>query len=333
MMEPVVPPLPSNADPACRIEVFVQRGFDAVELTGITSTVNTANSIVGTERFTCRIVSDMPGLMKGDAQVLVRAEPAIEGYGFGDVMIVLGGRHIERSGWIRRVRAMQRQNRPVVLLSDAATAFIRAADSRRGHVTTHWRDTALLREQGYYPNLTTRLAEQSEGVTTAAGGGATVELVIGLISTFLGPVEVAELGNRLLLSSIRHSDAEQPHDIADNAGLFDARVTQAIKLMETNMEDPLSMTELTSRVGLSTRHVERVFREVFDETPARFYKRLRVRRARTMIENTLIPLIDVAIATGFCSHNALSRAVRDEYGATPSKMRARKSIKLINHQS
>lgn len=160
-----------TADPACRIEVFVQRGFNAAELTGVTGTIMTANDIVGAERFSCRITSDMPGLVKGNAQVLVRAEPAIEGYGFADVMIVLGGKHIDRNGWIRRVRAMQRQKRPVVLLSDAATAFIRSADRRRGHVTTHWRDSALLKEQGYYPTLTTRLAEQSEGITTAAGAG------------------------------------------------------------------------------------------------------------------------------------------------------------------
>lgn len=244
-------------------------------------------------------------------------------------MIVLGGRHIKHEGWIRRLREMQRLSRVVVLLGDAATAYIRSADSRRGSVTAHWRDIALLREQGYYPNLTTRLAEQSEGIITAAGGGATPELVAALISAHLSPVELAELGNRLLLPALRHMDAEQPRDISDNAGLFDARVTRAIKLMETHMEEPLGMSALTREVGLSTRHLERMFREVFDETPARFYKRLRVRRARAMIEETLIPLIDVAIATGFTSQNALSRAVRDEYGTTPSKMRARKAIRLL----
>ncbi|KEJ89711.1 GlxA family transcriptional regulator [Sulfitobacter donghicola] len=324
---------PQDIDQTLGFEVFVQRGFNEDELTAVTSTLRIANNIVGYERFSCRIISDMPGLVTSKGAVLVRAEPAIEDYGLADILIVLGGAKVDRGGWNRRLRSMQRKKRTTVLLSDAATAFIRAKTSQQGKVTTHWRDIALLKEQGYYPTLTTRLAEHSDGVTTAAGGAATVELIIGLITSHLEPIEIAELGNRLLLPAIRHSDAEQPRDIADNAGLFDARVTQAIKLMETNMEEPLAMTELTRRVGLSTRHVERVFREVFDETPARFYKRLRVRRARAMIEDTLIPLIDVAVATGFCSHNALSRAVRDEYGSTPSKMRARKEIKLIKHNS
>ncbi len=316
-------------DKGLAVEIFVQRGFDAGELTGVTETLRLANEVTGDARFTTRIVSDMPGFVKSGAHVLVRAEPAIEDHVYADMMIVPGGTHVARQGWARRVRAMQRHKRPVVLLSQAATAYIRAADRPGGPVTTHWRDAALLREEGYYPTLSTRLAESSSGITTAAGGAATAELVIGLIEGHLAPVELAELGNRMLLSTIRRSDAEQPRDIADNAGLFDMRVTQAIKMMEAHLEEPLSMSELTRRVGLSTRHLERVFREVFDDTPARFYKRLRVRRARSMIEDTLIPLVDVAVATGFHSHNALARAVRDEYGATPSKMRARKTIRLI----
>ena len=330
-MPPVSTDDKTDAGPVVRFEVFVQRGFSAVELTGVTHTLKTANSVVGHARFICRIISDMPGLVTGSAQVLVRAEPAIDGHAFGDIMVVLGGTRVTHGGWIRRVRAMQRLARPVVLLGDAATAFIRASDALPGYITTHWRDIAMLAEQGYYPNLVTQMSANSDGITTAAGNAATAELVMGLIAPHLSPIEVAELGNRLLLPVIRQSDAQQPRDIADNAGLFDARVTKAIKLMESNMEDPLAMSELTRRVGLSTRHLERVFREIFDETPARFYKRLRVRRARAMIEDTLIPLIDVAIATGFYSHNALSRAVRDEYGSTPSRMRARKTIRLIRH--
>ena len=114
-----------------------------------------------------------------------------------------------------------------------------------------------------------------------------------------------------------------------NASLFDARVTQAIKLMEESISEPLSMAELTAKAGLSTRHLERVFRKVFDETPARFYKRLRARRARAMIEETLLPLMEIAIATGFGSPDTLAKAVREEYGMTPSKMRARRKVGMI----
>jgi len=78
--------------------------------------------------------------------------------------------------------------------------------------------------------------------------------------------------------------------------------------------------------------MERMFRKVLDDTPAKFYKRLRTKRARTMIEETLLPMVDIAVATGFGSCDTLSKAVKDEYGLTPSKMRARKKIALLSFE-
>ncbi|MEM7470108.1 MAG: helix-turn-helix domain-containing protein [Pseudomonadota bacterium] len=309
-------------------ELFVGRGFDAFEVASVVKVLGAANALLAQERFAWSFVSDQPGLVSGSDGMLLRAEPAIPDHGFSDVMIVAGGR-ARPDAWLARARRMQRMGRGVVLLSDAATAYIKAVRTPPGQVTTHWRDVATLQETGHYENLTNRFAENSGGIITAAGHAATAELVIGLLADELSAPEVAELGSQLLLHTIRKSDAEQPKDMADNTSLFDARVTQAIKLMEESIAEPLSMAELTARAGLSTRHLERVFRKVFDETPARFYKRLRARRARAMIEETLLPIMDVALATGFGSSDTLAKAVREEYGMTPSKMRARRKMSLI----
>ena len=314
------------------IELLVGKGFNELELSAVTHTLATANDIMAQETFTWRFVSDTPGFVQGDTGMIVRAEPAIDDHGFSDLMVVIGGRTALKADWLRRARAMQRRALPVVLLSDAATAYIKATNAPVGKVTTHWRDISMLEETGYYPNLTARFSENSDGIITAAGAGATPELIIGLIAPLLQSPQVAELGNRLLLHTIRKSDTEQPKDIADNAGLFDIHVTQAIRLMEGSIAEPMPMAELTRQVGVSTRHLERVFRKVFNDTPAKFYKRLRTKRARTMIEETLMPMVEVAVATGFGSCDTLSKAVKDEYGVTPSKMRTRKKISLLNFE-
>ncbi|MDA8747211.1 helix-turn-helix domain-containing protein [Litoreibacter sp.] len=311
-------------------ELLVSKGFNDLELAAITHTLATANDILAKEAFKWRFVSDAPGFVTSATGMMVRAEPAIDDHGFSDLMIVIGGRVAANAGWMRRARAMQRRALPVVLLSDAATAYIKKTKAPKGKVTTHWRDIATLSETGYHPTLTSRFSENSDGIVTAAGTGATAELIIGLIAPLMLSQQVAELGNRLLLHTIRKSDAEQPKDISDNTGLFDGHVTQAIRLMEGAITEPMPMAELTQEVGVSTRHLERVFRKVFDDTPAKFYKRLRTKRARTMIEETLLPMIDVAVATGFGSCDTLAKAVKDEYGVTPSKMRARKKISLLN---
>jgi transcriptional regulator GlxA family with amidase domain len=261
--------------------------------------------------------------------MIVRAEPAIEDYGLSDVMIVVGGSGVHAQSWLTRARQMQRKGHAVVLLSDAATAYIRATKAPTGQVTTHWRDALILQEDGYHPTLTDRLSEKSDGIITAAGAGATAELVIGLLAPLLDAQQIAELGNRLLLPTIRKSDAVQPREISGNASLFDSQVARIVSLMEETLADPLCMPSLTEQVGLSTRHVERLFRDVFQESPARFYKQLRTKRAWSMIEETMIPLADVAAATGFKTAGTMAKAVQGAYGETPTKLRARKNRQLL----
>ena len=310
-------------------EIYLARQFSGLELAAITHTLTQANQVVGAEQFKWRFVAEEPGLVKGGQGMMVRAEPAIENYALSDAMIVIGGTGISGAKWLKRARLMQRKRRMVVLLSDAATAYIKSTKTPTGHVTTHWQDASLLAEAGYHPTLTARIAENSDGIITAAGGGATSEIVIGLISPALSSDQIADLANRLLLPAIRPSDAEQPSEISGNTALFDLRIAQAVNLMERTLSDPLPMPELTDRLNLSSRHLERLFRSVFNDTPARFYKRLRAKKARAMIEETRMPVVDVAVATGFKSTDTLAKALKEEYGLTPSKMRARRSVKLM----
>lgn len=324
-------PALGGAESACVFEIYVSDGFCDVELSGIMHALRTANNVLARQVFSSRCVSDTPGILRSLNGMCVEADAAIEDVVPPHTMIVVGGQMGRGNAWMRRMRVMQRKALPVVLLSDAATAYIRASNPR-GPVTTQWRDAAQLAETGHYPELTTRFSEKSNGVITAAGGSATAELIIGLIAPLLTAAQVAELGNRLLLTTIRKSDAEQPKDIADNSCLFDAQITQALRLMEDTIADPLPMTELACAVGISTRHLERAFKTALKDTPARFYKRLRTKRARAMIEETLLPLIEIAVATGFGSSNTLAKAVKDEYGVSPSKMRTRRSMNLLKFE-
>ncbi|WP_299685965.1 helix-turn-helix domain-containing protein [uncultured Tateyamaria sp.] len=321
------------ADPARAqvVEIYVSKGFSGLELSSVTHVLATANAILARDLFSWRFSTDAPGFVTSDQGALVRGEPAIGDHRLADMMVVVGGKKAGGNTWLPRARAMQRKARTVVLLSDAATAYIRATKAPAGRVTTHWRDVTQLVETGYHPRLTTHLSENSDGIITSAGAGATLELMVGLVAPHLTSPQVAELGNHLLLQTIRKSDAEQPKSIADNEGLFDARLTEVIRLMEDTVNEPLSMDDITTRVGVSTRHLERVFRSVFNDTPARFYKRLRVKRARAMIEESLLPMVDIAVATGFGSCTTMAKAIKGEYGVTPSKMRERKNLQLLTY--
>lgn len=323
---------PPNSTGRCAtriFEIFVQDGFSDYELASVTATLQAANKIGKYELFDWRFVSDNPGLVKGSGGSFVRAAPSIPDHGLADWMIVIGSEKPNVGVWLKRARLMQSRGLITVLLSGAATAYIKVTNVTDSAITTHWRDTIVLQEIGYYPGLTSRFSEKSGGIITSAGSGSTSELVIGLIADFMAPQEVAELGSYLLIHTIRSNDTEQPKHISDNTNLFDHRISQAVKLMEGSIEEPIPVNELSKKVGLSTRQLERIFNDVFNTSPARFYRQLRIKRARVMLVETQMSLADVASATGFTAASTLSKAFRDEFGESPREVRVRNKIRLL----
>ncbi len=70
-------------------------------------------------------------------------------------------------------------------------------------------------------------------------------------------------------------------------------------------------------IDLSRRQLERLFRRHLGQSPARFYLQLRLNRARLLLHQTDISVIDVALACGFVSASHFSKCYRQTYGRTP----------------
>jgi transcriptional regulator GlxA family with amidase domain len=307
----------------CVFELFVQEGFCDLELASVITTLRYANELRARDQFHWRFVSDQPGLIGSAGGVSVRADPAIPDYEMADIMVVIGAKRGIAAPWLRRLRSMRRDGLPVVLLSDAASAYIRETPKIGGPVTTHWRNAVLLAESGDYPQLTAQFAASHGGVTTAAGAGATTELILGIIAKILPAHEIAELCNLLLVAELRPLERDQPRNIVENSQRLDPKIIQVMKRMEDSIAEPLALAELAAEINLSGRQLERLFNAELGTSPARFYKILRTKRARTMLRNTKISILDVAIATGFSSTSALSKALRAHFGMTSSAIRAK----------
>lgn len=107
----------------------------------------------------------------------------------------------------------------------------------------------------------------------------------------------------------------------------DGRIQKALKLMQANMEQPLSSPELAERAHLSVRQLERLFKQYFDQTPARYYTYLRLCAARQQLKNSRLngkgshnghaSVTEVALAHGFISLSHFCKLYRQHFGMTP----------------
>lgn len=93
--------------------------------------------------------------------------------------------------------------------------------------------------------------------------------------------------------------------------------------MKTNIEDPIAPSQIAGTLGISTRQLERLFGKYLNTSPKKYYMEMRLERARHLLVQTEMSIIDVAIACGFGSPGHFARVYRTAFGMTPMMQRER----------
>ena len=104
------------------------------------------------------------------------------------------------------------------------------------------------------------------------------------------------------------------------AGPFSARL---VSLMEQNLDFPLALRELASRLRVSERTLTRLCKRALGESPMRLYLHVRLQAARNFLFYEEYSITDVANACGFSYPSVFSRVFRSHFGQTPREFRAR----------
>ncbi len=99
-----------------------------------------------------------------------------------------------------------------------------------------------------------------------------------------------------------------------------ATVGRALRIID---ETP-SLDNLASRLGVTDRHLRRLFEEHVGASPIAILQTRRLHLARTLLRETSLPIADVAFGAGFESVRRFNDAVRKAYRCTPSELRGKK---------
>ena len=100
--------------------------------------------------------------------------------------------------------------------------------------------------------------------------------------------------------------------------------------MEANIEEPISLDELSSYVGISRRQLERLFQKHLNCVPTRYYLNLRLNRARLLLLQTSKSIVDIALACGFISAPHFSKCYRDLFGIPPRDERRKLQARALS---
>ena len=187
--------------------------------------------------------------------------------------------------------------------------------------TIHWENLPGFTEAFPDIDVTGGLFEIDEDRFSSAGGTTALDLMLSLITSQHGPDMAAQVAETVLHSPIRHHSENQRLSLPARIGARHPKLVSIIEKMEDNLEDPLSPSLLAKQAGLSTRQLERLFRRYLDRSPKRYYLELRLKKARSLLLQTDMSVINVALACGFSSPSHFSKCYRAFYGRTPYRER------------
>ncbi|MGW7351666.1 GlxA family transcriptional regulator [Streptomyces phytohabitans] len=183
--------------------------------------------------------------------------------------------------------------------------------------TTHWAATAELARA--YPRIEVDpdvLYVDNGQILTSAGAAAGLDLCLHMIRRDYGSAVAADAARRSVMPLER--DGGQAQFIVHEPPAPDgATLEPLLRWMTENSRHELTLDALAARAGLSTRTLNRRFREQTGTTPLQWLLRTRIRHAQHLLETTAHSVERVAAQTGFGSPTSFRDRFRQQVGTSP----------------
>ena len=261
--------------------------------------------------------------------MLAMAEGGLDDIDGRALVIVCGGLDIQRNSDKRLINWLRKGARRGMELGAVCTGahVLAEAGVLDGYsCTIHWENLPGFSEEFPEIDVTGSLFEIDRDRFTSAGGTSPLDMMLALVSSQHGPELASKVAELALHSPIRHHHEHQRMSLPARIGARHPKLVGIIEQMENNLEEPLSPSLLARQAGLSTRQLERLFRRYLDRSPKRYYLELRLNKSRSLLLQTDMSVINVALACGFSSPSHFSKCYRAFYGRTPYRERGIPSI-------
>ena len=290
-----------------------------------------ANRMAGETLYEWSLAGEGGEMVYCSAGIGYNLDHDLEEVGRDDIVLLCGGIDVQGATNKRLLNWLRREARKGPVIGGLCTAGYSLAkagllDGKRA--TIHWENQDSFTEEFEDVALTKSVFVIDGNRITTAGGTASIDLMLKIIATDHGEELANLVADQLIYTSIRTDQDTQRLSIPTRIGVRHPKLSQVIRMMEQNIEDPISPSVLASDVGMSTRQLERLFRRYLNRSPKRYYMELRLAKARNLLMQTDMSVINVALACGFASPSHFSKCYRAHYDTTPYRERGSQAAHL-----
>jgi transcriptional regulator GlxA family with amidase domain len=306
-----------------RVTLLVLPESSMMSLASVLDTMRAANRIASRELFEWKLATLNGKPARLTCDLMVEPDVRLDTDSSGDVLIVIASFNQQRHAGpshLKLVKRIARNFSAVGGIEAGSWILARCGLLEHRAATTHWEDLEEFRTHFPAVNLKPDRFVIDEPVFTTGGASPTFDLMLHLIQKRYGYPLAMEVSSVFIYDAAQGGDTQPLVSL----GMLEAReprVAAAIHVMEQHIDDTLSIGQIAQQIELSVRMLEYLFQQTLNQTPAAYYRRLRLQLARRMVVDTRLKLQEIAIRTGFNSLSSFSRIFRKYYQESPVQCR------------
>jgi transcriptional regulator GlxA family with amidase domain len=310
--------------PTRRFVFLLLDRFTMISFAGAIEPLRIANRMLGREAYRWVLAGENGKEAICSNGASFRLDMGLEEIDREDTVLVCGGMDVQSAttrpilNWLRREA---RRGVPIGGICTGSYTMAKAGLLDGKKATIHWENQDSFLEEFEDVRMTKSVFVVDGNRMTTAGGTASLDLMLKIIAQDHGEDIANSVADQLIYNAIRTDQDTQRLSIPTRIGVRHPKLSQVIQIMEGNIEDPISPATLAEEVAMSTRQLERLFRRYLNRSPKRYYMELRLQKARNLLMQTDMSVINVALACGFASPSHFSKCYRAHYQTTPYRER------------
>jgi transcriptional regulator GlxA family with amidase domain len=308
----------------CKYAFLTLPNYSLIAVANALEPLRMANRLVGRDVYDWSIISLDGNPADASSGLNLSPTGALEKLGAVDIVFVCGGINVRESVSLPLLAALRRladRRVPLGALCTGGYALARAGLLDNFRATIHWENLSSLREEFPRVRISDQLFTIDRDRYTCSGGTAPLDLMLNLIQLKLGPRISQLVSEQFIVDRVRKDTDRQYVPLRAQIGISHRGLIRVAQLMEENIEKPLSLDKIAKATGLSRRQIERLFKRDLNCVPKRYYLEMRLKRARELLLQTAMPIMDITAACGFQSPPHFSKCYRSQFGYPPSAER------------
>lgn len=302
-------------------------GAELLDMACLTTAFDYANRAGATPPYRVRVVAPGGHAIAAQSGLTLATQDAVERLrGPLDTLLVSGGEGSEEAAadarLVAHVRRLARETRRVASVCTGAWVLAAAGllDGRRA--TTHW--FFADRFAACYPAVRVDPAPiyvRDGNVTTSGGVTSAIDLALAFVEEDHGAALARHVARGLVTYLQRPGNQAQMSMFVTAPAPDHPLLRDLVTRIGSALDTDLGVGALAARIGVSERHLTRLFVNHLGATPARYVRRVRLEAAAQLLSSSTLPLERVAARCGFASAEALRQSFVDRYGLSPSLYR------------